>query len=236
MRIFLANLLPPEVGDRIRTRGSARRTGLLVALLLISLVGVSLHSWDAARRARAVQSAALSLRNGATDLDAELVRLEADRKRLNDFMTTYRRVALPIEVSDLLATIVNLMPPMTALTDCSVKFVTRDTAAVRAPAAPAAPGAPPPPPPPPPKRVLEVRLRGFAATINEVAAFERALAGMPPLTGVTITENRSLDTPDGAFQEFVITAEVPLDRNYTGVRTGAALALDRRTGSTEASP
>lgn len=230
MRHFVVNLLPSDVGERLRTRGEARRTGLLVSLLLMAIIGVSIHSWDHARRARAVRDASVTQRDTTIDVDAELARAESDRDSLNDFMKTYRRVALSIEMSDLLATIANLMPPKSTLTDLSIKFATRETTAIRGPAAPtapAAPGAARPPPPPPPKRFLEVRVRGFALSINEVSAFERALAATPPLESVALSENRSLETPDGSFQEFVITAEVPLDRNYSGTRANGPLALER---------
>lgn len=228
MRHFLVNLLPPEVGDRVRSRGEARRTGLLIALLLLSLVGVSVHSWDQARRARAVRDAAASLRDSAGDVEAELARLEVERTRLQEFMTTYRRVALPIEMSDLLATIVNRMPQKATLTDLSLRLVARETAPVRTSAPPGATA----PPAPPPKRVLEIRLRGFAASINEVSDFERSLAATAPLAQVALSENRSLQTPDGDFHEFVITAEVDLDRPYTGLRATGPLA--HRAGASHA--
>ncbi|MBM4113362.1 MAG: hypothetical protein FJ253_08330, partial [Phycisphaerae bacterium] len=136
MRVFLASLLPAEVGERLRTRGEARRTWLLVSLLLLSVIGVSVHSWDQARRARAIRAASISLRETAIDVDTELSRLEAERRELNDFMTTHRRVALPIEVSDLLATITNAMPAKATLTDLSIKLVSRDGAVRGALAAP----------------------------------------------------------------------------------------------------
>jgi len=223
VREFLVNLMPPEIGDRVRCRGEARRTGLLVTLLILSLIGVSIHSWDDARRARAVRDAAMSLRDRAEDVDAELVRLEQDRTRLNEFMATYRRVALPVEMSDLLATVVNAMPTKTSLTDLTLRLVTRESTPVRTAAPPGSTA----PPPPPPRRMLEVRLRGFAASINEVSDFERALAATPPLAHVAVSENRSLSTTEGDFHEFVITAEIDLDLPYVGIRAAGPLALQR---------
>jgi len=227
MKVFLVNMLPKEVGDRVRSLGERRRLGLLVSLLLISLVGVSFHSWDQARRARAVRDAAVVSRERIDDVDAELARLEADRARLGAFMTAYHGIASPMELSDLLATIVNAMPPRASLTDLSMKLELRQ-AAEGAPAAPQP--APTPPggnaPRPPPKRVLELRLRGYAASNAEVTAFERSLAATAPLVRVTLGENRSMETPDGNFQEFIITAEVPLDRKYITPRETGPLALD----------
>lgn len=213
MRYFLVNLLPSDVRVRAESRGERRRFGLLLALLLISLLGVSLHSWDQARRARLVRDAAVVSRDRLDDVDGELARLESERSRLAAFMDAYRSVALPMELSDLLATIVNAMPIPSTLTDISVRLDQRPVADAGAPAAAPAPGAPPSAPPKM-RRLLEIRIRGYAAGNGEVTAYERALAALPVLERVTLGENRSMETPEGNFQEFVITAEVPLDRAF----------------------
>lgn len=236
MRTFLVNLLPQEIGARLRSHGEKRRVLLLVMLLGFSLVGVSLHSWDQVRRARAVRDAVVMSRDGANETEAELARLEAERQRLAAYMETYRSIALPMELTDLVATAVNLLPAKATLTDVAVKLEFRAQPSP-ASAGPAAPGAPPPPPPPPPKRVLEVRLRGYAQGSAEVTAFERALASTPPFTRVILGENRSLETPEGNFQEFVLTAEIPLDRAYNLAPDSGPLALDDDAAPTrEAAP
>lgn len=234
MRVFLVNLLPSDVRERARTHGERRRIGLLVVLLACSLVGVSLHSWDQARRARVVRDAALTSRDRMDDVDSELARLELERQRLGTFMDSYRSIALPMKLGDLLATIVNRLPPKATLTDLSLKVVARAAPAPTpapgaAPAPPPAPGAPPQRQPQ--QRVLEIRLRGYAAGTSEVSAFERSLAATSPFAHVTLGENRSLETPDGNFQEFVITADVPLERAYGTVRESSPLVLDRTAGA-----
>lgn len=234
MRTFLVNLMPPEIGDRVRSRGESRRMGLLVALLLLSLAGVSIHSWDQSRRARAVRDASVISRERIDDVDGELSRLELQRQELSSFMTTYRNVALPMEMSDLVATIVNRLPEKATLTDLSFKLESRIPAS-SAPAGPVGPGAPVVPALPP-QRFLELRVRGFAASNGEVTAFERTLAATPPLTRVTLGENRSMETPDGNFQEFVITAEVALDRAYSTPRDNRPLAFDPRAIPAESMP
>lgn len=224
MRVFLVNLIPTEVGERVRSRGESRRMGLLVALLLLSLIGVSIHSWDQARRARAVRDAAMISRERIDNLENDLGRLELERQHLASFMTTYRSVALPIEMSDLIATLVNRLPEKATLTDMTFKVESR-TPAPGAASGPVGPGAPPLPALPA-QRFLELRIRGFAASNSDITAFERTLAATPPLSRVTLGENRSMETPEGNFQEFVITAEVPLERAYTTSRDTRPLALD----------
>jgi len=231
MKLFLVNLMPKDIGERVRSHGEKRRMGLLVALLLLSLLGVSLHSWDQARRARAVRDASVISRERIDGLEDELGHLELERQALASFMSTYRGVALPMEMSDILATVVNRLPERATLTDLAARVAER--AAPPPAGAAALPGAPPMAALPP-RRVLELRIRGFAATNLEVSAFERALAATPPLTTVRLGENRSMDTPDGNFQEFVITAEVELDREYAAPSADQPLALDRRPTNQEA--
>ncbi|MBX3354519.1 MAG: PilN domain-containing protein [Phycisphaeraceae bacterium] len=231
MRAFLVDLLPRDVRDRVRSQGEKRRFGLLLVLLVSCLVGVSLHSWDQARRARLIREASLVSRDRLDDVDVELRRLEAERQQLGAFMSTYRAVSLPMEKSDLLATIVNVMPIQATLTDLSMRLEER-VLPQPANAAPTAPGAPPTSPPK--RRVLEIRLRGYAASNAEVTAFERTLAATGPLARVTLGENRSLETPDGNFQEFVITAEVALESIESAPRTLDPIALESSPRRSEA--
>ena len=136
-----------------------------------------------------------------------------------------------MEMSDLIATIVNRMPEQSTLTDLSVKLDSRIVAPPPG-GAPVGPGSPAAAAPPP-RRILLLRVRGFAASNNEVTAFARALAATAPFSTAKLDENRSLETPEGNFQEFVITAEIPLDRAYAAPRDGLPLAFDRSRNSEE---
>ncbi|MFO0893660.1 MAG: hypothetical protein U0574_01725 [Phycisphaerales bacterium] len=210
MRDFLVDLLPADTRAKVHERGRGRRTLLLVALLALSLVGVAIHSWDQARRARAVRDAMAGAGATGGDLEQSLRTLMAERTTLTESLTTYRSLALPLELSDLVATVSGLLPKQASLVDMQMRLVTREPVAKAA--APTTPGATAPPAPP--RRTLEVRFRGLAAGNAEIGSFERALAGTPPFDKVAQAENRSVETPDGRLQEFVITAEVNLDRPF----------------------
>lgn len=223
MSEFVVDFLPRDLQRKGVMATSRRRSALLLALLGCTVVGVAAHSWNRFREADSRRAASLALTTNGTGLDEVVDRLAGEQRELRRFLGVYERLALPLEQSDLLASITHLLPERTSLS--MVRLEVREGApatpkdAAGAKAAPAKrPNGPAQPAPTRPARWMEVTIRGYAASNSELYELERRLSGTAPFESVTVGENRPIDVPGAKLQEFAITCRVALDVRY--VRPG----------------
>lgn len=226
MSEFVVDFLPRDLHRKGRLAVSRRRSTLLLALLASMVVGTAAHSWNRFREAQSRRAVSLALTTSGSKVDDVVDRLASEQGELRRFLGTYDRLALPVEHSDLVATISNLMPDRTSLG--ALRLEVREQAPAKADKEPkqpkagaqggAAGGAPVPAAAP--VRWVDVTVRGYAAGNGELYEFERRLAGTEPFEGVTVSENKPVDVPGARIQEFTVTCRVPLAARY--VRPGRA--------------
>ena len=226
MSEFVVDFLPRDLHRKGLMAVSRRRSALLLALLGAMVVGTAAHSWNQFRQAQSRRAVSLALTTSGSGVDDVVDRLAAEQGELRRFLETYDRLALPLEQSDLLATLTHLMPDRTSL--ASLRLEVREQAPAKDAKAPQAPegakrakgGKAPEASPKAAERWIDVTVRGYAAGNGELYELERRLAGTQPFQAVTVSENRAVDVPGARIQEFAVTCRVPLGARY--VRPGRA--------------
>ena len=211
------DLLPPEVHAR-------NAAGLVMARCLAAGVGIGLmlvltitHSQIVKQRA----SESLKLVTSQADLvhaaEVKEAALSAQLERARRTIREYRAIALPLDVSEILATVVNHLPTSVTLErieiDCGER---RPGRSARTPLDSRAEAATP--------RMLSGELSGFAASDQDIAELVARLKKSPPFDGVSLDFTRSRTVRDRGAREFRLSFRVDLDRTYQVV--DAALTTD----------
>lgn len=230
MSEFVVDFLPSEFRRRGVKAASRRRSVLLLGLLGAMVVGVAAHSWNRFREAESRRAVSLALTTNAAKVDDVVDRLAEQQRELHRYLSVYDRLALPVEQSDLVATITHLMPERTSLS--MLRLEVKDDAATKATDAAKDKGATPgdaAKPAAAPSRWMEVTIRGYASGNADLYELERKLANTKPFDAVTVSENKPIDVPGSHVQEFKVTCRVPLDVKY--VRPGTAMAAGTKEAS-----
>ncbi|MFO0784442.1 MAG: PilN domain-containing protein [Phycisphaerales bacterium] len=249
---FLVDFLPPELRRRTFIRATKRRSMLLLVLLGMSATGVAAHSWNVYRLAEADRNVSLKVCTNSAKVDDIVDKLAADQQQITRFMGVYDQIALPLDASDLVATLTHLMPRNTSLAMVRLEVKNEQPAkdakdgghAASAAAKPAkvvkgGKGGKPAPQqaaPAKPTRWLEATIRGFAASNNDLYEFERTLSRTAPLEGVTVTENKPIEVPGSRLQEFTITCRIPLHVRYEQIASAATTAAPESAEAPAAKP
>lgn len=218
MTEFVIDFLPADARRRGLAATSRRRTALLVTLLGCSVAGVAAHSWNRFREAESRRSVSLALTTNTARIDDVMDRLAAEQGELRRYLSVHERLALPIEPSDLIATVTHLMPERTSLSH--LRLEVKEQAAAPAqqdgkqPTKPrpqqAKADAAAPAPAAAPARWIDVSIRGYAAGNGDLYEFERKLSNTAPFGAVTVSENRQIEVPGARLQEFAITCRIDL--------------------------
>jgi Tfp pilus assembly protein PilN len=192
----------------IRTRGQAhvvivRYAASLVAALFMLFLPAT-HSrllLRSAERDRVDARECEWLVRQAEQRGAELAaQLEARRARKD----RYQQVALPLEISRVLATVVNEMPGSAALDRVDVRVSSRQPprGGRRRPGGPGT------------GRRLLGELSGYARTDREIADFVASLEGLSLCEHVALDFTRSRTVADQPAREFRISFSVDLERKF----------------------
>ena len=217
MNECVVDFLPAQLRRRSATLTSRRRNALLVGLLSVTLVGVAAHSWNQYRTADVRRAISMSVAASSGKVDELIERLAAEQRELARRMSITDRLALPLEMSDLAATVTHLMPAGTSLSMLRIERSEQRTpartadAAAKAPAQPAATAGSRKPAAKRADRWIDVTIRGYARGNADLYEFERRLSGTAPFGQVTVSENAPIDVPGGHVQQFAITCRVSLD-------------------------
>lgn len=179
------DFLPDELRRTVRAVRARRRSGLLGLLLLAVSAGVSVHSWNSARKADADRTVGAQLVANQVGVDEVLDRMSAERSELERALRITDGFMPTVTPSSVVATVTHLMPERTVLT--GVRIAAEDS-----------------------PRQFTVILKGHAAGTADVQQFQARLAGHPAFRGVTISESRAAEVQQRHVQEFSIGFQVPL--------------------------
>lgn len=232
---FIVDFLPRDVRRRGVLATSRRRSMLLLGLLGAVVVGVACHSWNRFHEAEARRGVSLALTTNATKVDDVIDRLAGEQRELHRYLSVYDRLALPVEQSDIVATITNLMPDRTSLS--LLRMEVKESVAGKGPdgAANAKPVAAPSGAgnvrTPAPSRWMEITIRGYAQDNADLYEFERKLTNTKPFAAVTVSENKPTDIARGRIQEFAVNCRIDLDVQY--VRPGGSPGVSIAKGGSQ---
>lgn len=248
---YLIEFLPPELRRQTFVRASRRRSALLAGLLIALAVGVAAHSWNIYRKANIDRQISMQVCTNSTKVDDVVNKLAADQQALSRFLGVYDQLAIPLDTSDIIATITHLMPDKMSLAMIKLEVVggiESSTTPGGAAQGTQAGGASKPNRPAPvtnpktkdqaaktgtpagpaqrPARWINATIRGYAAGNADLYNFERRLSRTTPLVEVTVTDNKPTEVPGSNLQEFTITCRIPLNARYEHSGSGLPPADD----------
>lgn len=198
MSEFLINLMPIEARVQARKRSNRRLMNLMTTLAICSTTGLAAHSYVQWRGANAARDVALCLRENAQNIDDIAAALAAERNQLQAQLATHGGIEMPVEASDVVATITHLLPQsvrleglkITAIEPRVMKGKATDDNAAAVPPQPA---------------YYEVRLVGVSTDESAAASLSQLLASTVPFSGVARQEQRTRTGPSGTEHVFTLS-------------------------------
>jgi hypothetical protein len=219
MRQHAIDLLP----DVIRKRNAAgTRTGRASAALFGSVLIVVLLMTHARFQVTAARNELLNTETRANyvlKVEEKSQELRSILEEGNRFISYYQELALPLEISSVVATIVNGLPESVTLDridlDAGARRIMR-TARSKGPQEEA----------PRPPRILIGEVAGFAASDLEIAELVSVLEQTPPFTDVSLDFSRTRSVHNKSAREFRLSFRIDLERRYEVAQAAVAQVDD----------
>jgi hypothetical protein len=218
------DLLP----ESIRARSEAGlRTGRYIAAtisVVMLLVVTATHSRIALNQASEQLQRTREQANQVLSVESKAAELRRILDRTEDFIETYERIALPLDVSQVIATIASTLPETVTLDqidiDAGARVIARTSrskgeADTKAPAAP---------------RILNGEISGFAASDLQITELVQRLSHMAPFKDVSLDFSRTRLVRERMAREFRVSFRIDLDAVYidaTGSQRQHAAAAGR---------
>ncbi len=195
----------------IRARSQAGlRMGQFVAFAVVTLTGlivVATHSRMALSTAqdRLFETASQAERVFVTE--ARAAELKHQRDAINSFTQLYDRLAFPLSIGDVLATLVNTLPESVTLDQIDLSAGARTLGhSARSRGVEKPTEAPP--------RILTGEVSGFAANDQHIAELVSMLERTPPFQHVSLDFSRGRRVNDRDAREFRLSFRINLDHQY----------------------
>ena len=197
------NLITPEIVQRTRAGIRTGRFILAGFVLVACMVLTATHSslrLDGIQEEHAATSARAAL---ALDLDQTARSLQAEHDRLQTFMEDYHDVAIPLDVTRVIATLVKSLPESVTIVNFDLGYA--DAGASQASST----------------RHLFGSVGGIAASDSDVAALVHGLGLRPPFHAVQLEYSRSRALRGQSAREFSVSFNVDLHGRFQLVEVDA---------------
>jgi Tfp pilus assembly protein PilN len=203
------DLLP----DAIRARSEAgMRMGRYLAALagsILIVVALTTHARLGLHAARVQLTTAEADANLVLAAEAEVTTLEQEMAGLRAYIDRYEQVALPLQLSRVLATIVNELPESVSLDRIDLESqMRRAGGAARSRGQDKTAGGVNAP------RVLVGELGGFAASDQDITDLVARLERTPPFREVSLDYSRTRMVRDQGAREFRVSFRIDLEARY----------------------
>lgn len=188
------------------------RTGRVVTALgvaLAVLVVTATHSRLALRSAEDQLGSISSQANQVLAVETKAQTLRKELAQIRRFTDLYDKVAFPVNISAIVATVIGQLPPSVTLDQLDLNAVARQAAVTPRSTRTADPKDAPPAP-----RVLVGELSGFAASDQHVAELVRNLESAPVFRDVSLDYSRTRGVRGVSAREFRLSFRVDLDAQY----------------------
>jgi Tfp pilus assembly protein PilN len=221
------NFLPPSYLHR-----RAKRKRTLAECLIVIFVGGILLIWSLA-----IHHSATALALQAQNFDSQLAQaraamdeldhLKSSSKQLQQQLRIQRELVQPVNQTQIMATLSQLLPASVSITEMRVAVNRRApepyrTAAQLQAQAEAEKRAKAKAPPPVPPQFVDINFMGVAAEENDVADFLGALSSHPIFANVKVHYSRSTEFLQWRARDFRMSVQVVLDREYRPARQEVA--------------
>jgi hypothetical protein len=190
------NLITPEIIQRTRAGIRTGRFILAGFMLTACMVLTATHSrlrLDGIVEEHSATSARAEL---ALDLDHAADALQSEHDRLQTFMEDYHSVALPLEITRVIATLVEALPESVTIVNFDLEYADAEDSQNAS------------------ARRLIGSIGGVAASDSDVAALAHGLGLRPPFDAVQLEYSRSREVRGRSAREFSVTFSVDLQGQF----------------------
>lgn len=199
------NLLPESIRQRCEAGAKTGRliTALVCGVLLV--VVLATHARFQLERVRASYRAAEEAAAEAHSAEQQYAVLSAELDTLEKHIRAYERLALPLNISSVLATIINELPGSVTLESFALEAGERRTVRVSRNASEDTDEVP---------RVIVGELSGFAVSDHEIAELVSRLGEVPAFESVTMDFSRTRQVRENPAREFRLSFRIDLNVPY----------------------
>jgi hypothetical protein len=202
------DLLPASI--RARSQAGLRTGRFIVAatVLVMFAVVLSVHSLVtlATSQERLFQASVRAEQIFVTE--AKILEIKAKLKRADEYMGLYDRIATPVPISAVMATVISHLPESVTLDQFDI-----DAGARAISKSPRAKGVDTKEEIPP--RILHGEVSGFAASDQQIAELVNSLAAVPLFRDVNLDFSRTRDVNKRDAREFRLSFKIDLDASYS---------------------
>lgn len=201
------DLMPDEIRARSQAGLRMGQFTIFAIASMTAIIAVATHSKIALSTAqeRLFETAGAAEQVFATEARAAELRHELES--LHTYTRMYERLSFPLEVGDVLATIVNMLPESVTLDEIDLDAGVRMIGHTARSRAMDKDGDAPP-------RILTGEISGFAANDQEIAELVSALETTPPFQQVSLDFSRGRRVNDRDAREFRLSFRIDLDNKY----------------------
>jgi Tfp pilus assembly protein PilN len=212
------DLLPESIYARslagLRTGRVITALGMSLAVLVVAATHSRLTFRSAEDRLASISVQA----NQVLALETKSKELRKELAQVRQFTDLYDKVAFPLDISAVLASVIAKLPASVTLDQLDFNAAARQSGITPRTTRSADPKNAPPPP-----RVLVVELSGFAASDQHVAELVRNLESAPVFRDVSLDYSRTRGVRGVSAREFRLSFRVDLDAQYV-IRPAATAA------------
>lgn len=206
MKQHAIDLLPASI--RARSQAGVR-VGRVITTLVACIAILAIAATQVRLSLARAQSDVATARqhaDTALELERHVVAAEAELTALDDEVRRYKRVALPLDVSAVIATVIGLLPPHVTLDhfdiDCGLRHAGTSPRSRGAKEQGAVP------------RTLIGEIAGFAATDAEITELVMALESTRPFEAVSLDYTRTRTVRNENAREFRVSFQIDLGADY----------------------
>lgn len=200
------DLLPDSIRARSMAGVRAGRVAACAVLALALFLVLVFHSRFLAAHADGRLSAIRTQAEQVMETDRKVTELRRVLKEYDEQIERYESVALPLELTRVLATIIDALPESVTLDAVRLDASTRRPRGPRISAVTLEDR--------PPDRVLIGEVSGFAATDLEVAELVTRLDGIRPFERVSLDFSRTTTVRNRSAREFRLSFRIDMEAAY----------------------
>lgn len=218
------DLLPGSI--RARSQAGVRTGRLIVGAtaMLVMMLVFAVHSLMTLANSQEALFATAMRAERVFETEAKILELKARLKRTNEYIEMYDRIATPVPLSAVMATVINNLPESVTLDQFDIDAGAR--AITRSPRAKGVENKEEIPP-----RVVHGEVSGFAASDLQIAELVARLTAHPLYRDVNLDFSRTRDVNKRDAREFRLSFKIDLDVPYQITFRGPASPNERIVGA-----
>lgn len=185
------NLLPEQYIERSKNKARSNRVAVAIIVTLCAVAAVATHSRLSESSAVESLMKTQARANSALEIEIDASSLEHKKASLEAFVTRYNNEKSIFSMSDLVATVGNLIPSEMTLEEFSLDIVQSEVG-----------------------NGISGRLSGFAKSDERIAGFVSALQNEMPFESVSMDFSKSRTVRNQRAREFRISFRIDLDTSW----------------------